>query len=52
MKFTNYLKDIDNVSIYPLVSLIIFSAVFLGVIIYAFSTDRKKMQDKANIPLN
>jgi hypothetical protein len=52
MKFTNYLKDIDNVSIYPLVSLIIFSAVFLCVIIYAFSTDKKKMQDKANIPLN
>jgi hypothetical protein len=52
MKFTNYLKDIDHVSIYPLVSLIIFSAVFLGVIIYAFSTDKKKMQDKANIPLN
>ncbi|MFA6060123.1 MAG: CcoQ/FixQ family Cbb3-type cytochrome c oxidase assembly chaperone [Taibaiella sp.] len=52
MKFTNYLKNIDNVSIYPLVSLIIFSAVFLGVIIYAFSTDKKKMQDKANIPLN
>lgn len=52
MKFTNYLKDIDHVSIYPLVSLLIFSAVFLGVIIYAFSTDKKKMQDKANIPLN
>lgn len=52
MKFTNYLKDIDHVSIYPMVSLIIFSAVFLGVIIYAFSTDKKKMQDKANIPLN
>jgi hypothetical protein len=52
MKFTNYLKDIDHVSIYPLVSLIIFSAVFLGVIVYAFSTDKKKMQDKANIPLN
>lgn len=52
MKFTNYLKDIDHVSIYPLVSLIIFSVVFLGVIIYAFSSDKKKMQDKANIPLN
>ena len=52
MKFTNYLKEIDHVSIYPLVSLIIFSAVFLGVIIYTFSTDKKKMQDKANIPLN
>ena len=52
MKFTNYLKDIDNVSIYPLASLIIFTAVFVAVVIYAFSADKKKMQDKANIPLN
>ena len=52
MKFTNYLKSIDHVSIYPLVSLILFTAVFLGVVIYAFTADKKKMQDKANIPLN
>lgn len=52
MKFTNYLKDIDHVSIYPLASLIIFTAVFLGVVLYAFGSDKKKMQDNANIPLN
>lgn len=52
MKFTNYLKDIHNVSIYPLVSLVIFTAIFLGVIIITFTGDKKVMQDKANIPLN
>jgi cbb3-type cytochrome oxidase subunit 3 len=52
MKFTNYLKDIQNVSIYPVFSLILFTAVFLGVIIYTFSADKKKMNDSANIPLN
>lgn len=51
MKFTNYLKDIDNVSIYPLFSLIIFTLVFLLVIIYTFSSDKKKMQDNSNIPM-
>jgi hypothetical protein len=52
MKFTNYLKDIENVSIYPVASLIIFTAVFIGVALYTFTCDKKKMQDKANIPLN
>lgn len=51
MKFTNYLKDIDHVSIYPLLSLILFTAIFLFVIIYVFSADKSKMNDKANIPL-
>jgi len=52
MKFKNYLQDVENISIYPLVSLLLFTAVFVAVIIYAFTTDKKKMQDKANIPLN
>ena len=52
MKFTNYLKEIDHVSIYPLASLIIFTAVFLFVIIFTFSSDKKKMEEKANIPMN
>ncbi len=51
MKFTNYLKDIDNVGIYPICSLIIFTLVFAGVIIYTFSSGKKKMQDNANIPM-
>ena len=52
MKYKNYLQDVENINIYPLVSLLIFTAVFVCVIIYAFGTDKKKLQDKANIPLN
>jgi hypothetical protein len=51
MKFTNYLKDIQHVSIYPLISLLLFTAVFAAVAIYVFASDKKKMQDHANIPM-
>jgi len=51
MKFTNYLKQIHNVSIYPLISLILFTAIFTIVAIYVFSADKKKMDDQAGIPL-
>jgi hypothetical protein len=51
MRFTNYLKQIQDVSIYPLVSLIIFVAVFVVVAVYVFTADKKNMQDKASIPL-
>lgn len=51
MKFTNYLKDIHNISIYPVISLILFTALFIGVALYTFGSEKKKMQDRANIPL-
>lgn len=51
MKFTNYLKQIDNVSIYPIISLILFTSIFVFVTIYVYSTDKKKLDDHANIPL-
>lgn len=52
MKFKNYLTEIDNVAVFPIVSLVIFVAVFSIAAIYAFSADKKKMKDNANIPLN
>jgi hypothetical protein len=51
MRFTNYLKQIQDVSIYPLVSLVIFVAVFLVVALYVFTASKKNMEDKAAIPL-
>lgn len=51
MKFTNYLKDIHNVSIYPLAALILFTAVFAVVACYVFFADKDKMQDHAHIPM-
>jgi hypothetical protein len=50
MKFTNYLKSIDNVSIYPIASLILFTAVFVVVVLYVFTADKNALQEKANIP--
>ena len=43
MRFTNYLKQIQDVSIYPLISLIIFVAVFVIVAVYVFTADKKNM---------
>ncbi|SJZ88790.1 CcoQ/FixQ family Cbb3-type cytochrome c oxidase assembly chaperone [Sediminibacterium ginsengisoli] len=51
MKFTNYLKQIQDVSIYPLISLVLFMTVFVIAVAYVFSADKKKMEDKAGIPL-
>jgi cbb3-type cytochrome oxidase subunit 3 len=50
MKFTNYLKSIDGVTIYPIISLVLFTAVFAVVVAYVFTADKKAMQEKANIP--
>jgi cytochrome c oxidase cbb3-type subunit 4 len=52
MKFKNYLTEIDNVAVFPLISLVIFVSVFAIAALYAFTADKKKMKDNANIPLN
>ncbi len=51
MKFTNYLKDIQNVSVYPVISLVLFTAIFAFVVVYVFKKKKKSLNDKANIPL-
>lgn len=51
MKFKNYLTEIENVEIFPIISLVIFVTVFLVAAIYAFTRDKNKMNDDANIPL-
>ena len=51
MKFSNYLKSIDQVSIYPMISLLLFVVVFVAVVIYMFKMDKDQMDERANIPL-
>lgn len=51
MKFSTYLQSIDNVSIYPLISLILFMTVFIGVSIFVFHTDKESIQEQSKIPL-
>lgn len=52
MKFVNYLKNIENVSIYPAISLILFISVFVLVCFYVFTADKNRMQEDAKIPLD
>ncbi|HRP90595.1 MAG TPA: CcoQ/FixQ family Cbb3-type cytochrome c oxidase assembly chaperone [Edaphocola sp.] len=52
MKFANYLTKIENVAIYPIISLVIFTAVFLIVLLYVFTSSRKQMDKNSNIPLD
>lgn len=52
MKFKTYLEQIDGVEIFPMVSLILFGLIFIGVLAYVFTADKKSLNDKANIPLN
>jgi cbb3-type cytochrome oxidase subunit 3 len=51
MKFKYYLERIQDVRIYPMISLILFSLIFIGVLFYVFTSDKKSMDAKANIPL-
>ncbi len=52
MKFKNYLTSIDHVSIYPLVSLLIFTVFFAVVTWYVFSASKASMKERSNIPIN
>ena len=52
MKFINYLKSIDGVSIYPIITLIIFVSIFILATILALSKDKKTIDEIKNLPLN
>lgn len=52
MKFVNYLKNIENVSVYPAISLALFMTIFILVVIYVFTADKKRMDDDGQIPLH
>ncbi len=52
MKFKNYLTSIDHVSIYPLVSLLLFTVFFAAVTWYVFSTSKKEMDKRSRAPLS
>ena len=52
MKFINYLESITGVGIYPLTSFIIFFVFFLVVTLYVFRSDKKHLDEVAEIPLD
>lgn len=52
MKFSNYLSSIENVYIYPVITLIIFFTVFVGAVIWITTRDKEYISELENIPLD
>ena len=52
MKFSNYLSSIENVSIYPIITLVIFLTVFVGAVIWIYTRDKEYISELENIPLD
>ena len=52
MKFSNYLTSIENVSIYPIITLILFFTVFVGAVIWIYTRDKEYISELENIPLD
>jgi cytochrome c oxidase cbb3-type subunit 3 len=52
MKFINYLESITGISIYPLVSLVLFTVFFAVVALYVFTADKRAMERKSHMPLD
>ena len=45
------LRAIEGIDSYPVISLIIFCAFFVGVIIWAVTADKKFINKMSNLPL-
>jgi hypothetical protein len=46
-----YLQSLDGVSIYPIISLIIFVVFFAAIIIWLFKVDKNYIKKMENLPL-
>jgi cytochrome c oxidase cbb3-type subunit 3 len=52
MKFIHYLESITGVSIYPLISLLVFFVFFVSLTVYVIRADKKRIHEIKNIPLD
>lgn len=50
MKFSTYLEQIMGVSIYPVISLVLFVAFFTGVLVWIYRIDTKTIEHMENLP--
>lgn len=48
----HHMTSIDNIEIYPMISLMIFVLFFIGLLIYVFKSDDKEIKEISNYPLN
>lgn len=46
------LTSIDGIEIFPIISLVIFFSFFIGLGVYIFTADRKKIDEIKQMPLD
>ena len=51
MKFSTYLAQIMGVSIYQVISLILFVTFFAGFLVWIYSMDKKELERVEKLPL-
>lgn len=49
--FSQNLSSIDGVSIFPIISLVLFFVMFSGVLFWVLKKDKSHMENLANMPL-
>ncbi len=52
MKFSTYLEQITDVSLYPIISLLLFVVFFVLVTGWIYSTDSRELTRIAQLPLD
>lgn len=52
MKFINYLKNIDDVTWYPIVTFVLFGLFFLLVLVWVIGARKTYIDQAKKIPLN
>lgn len=48
--FSNYFTSIENVSVFPIIGLMVFLPIFIGIVIWVYKKDKPYMEKLANIP--
>jgi hypothetical protein len=51
MKFINYLESIAGVSIYPLISMMLFMSVFALALWHVLRQSKESISEQKNLPL-
>jgi len=49
--YKEVLRSIEGIEIYPIVSLLIFFAFFVGLAVWFFAADRERLRRAAMLPL-
>ncbi|MEN8191821.1 MAG: cbb3-type cytochrome c oxidase subunit 3 [Bacteroidota bacterium] len=48
--FSKYLTAIENVSVFPIIGLLVFFPIFVGIVFWVIKKDKPYMEKLANIP--